>query len=55
MEQILFTKNDLAIFLNMESDVAVVRYEGNSLHSFGPWKAICHEINFSKSKLLKET
>ena len=36
MEQILFTKNDLAIFLNMGSDVAVVRYEGNSLHSLGP-------------------
>ena len=39
MEQILFTKNVLAIFLNMGSDVAVVRYEGNSLQSLGPWKA----------------
>jgi hypothetical protein len=36
MEQILFTKNDLAFFLNMGSDVAAVRYEGNSLHSLGP-------------------
>ena len=40
MEQILFTKNDLAIFLNIGIEVAVVRYEGNSLHSLGPWKAI---------------
>ena len=39
MEQTLFTKNDLAFFLNIGSDVAVVRYEGNSLHSLGPWKA----------------
>ena len=36
MEQILFTKNDLAFFLNMGSDVAAVRYEGNSLHNLGP-------------------